>query len=297
MLAYTPIPKEQIRQFDEQGYLIVRNALDQDTIAHLIEVSDRIIASDSQANRQPNRDGYSDGFRNCVTLDDAFIPLITHPKMLPLVIHLLGANLQLMTSHLIYRYPQPQDDPDVQRKRGWHRDYAQAMNDLGHFSIPRIELKCAYYFTDLSQPGYGSTRVVPGSNQLKEPIVIPEDEVDPEGALEPLLNPGDCLIFENRTWHTASPNLADWTRKCVMIGYGYRWVTPMDFRKQDADFVEKLSPLERYLVGEQWDDEQSFQFDGGANPLRDWCNEHGLPVSRHVGPDNTIQEVWGNVRN
>ncbi len=289
MLEYTPIPEEQIRQFDEQGYLIVRDALDEETISRLIEVSDRLIDSDYQLNRQMNTDGLTDGFRNCITLDDAFIPLMTHPTMLPLVVHLLGANLHLMTSHLIYRYPDPVHTEEVKQKRGWHRDYMQAMVDLGHYSIPRIELKCAYYLTDLSQPNTGVTMIAPGSNQLKEPIEIPEDQVDPEGALEPLLNPGDCLLFENRTWHTASPNLSSWTRKCVMIGYGYRWVMPMDFRRQEPEFVERLSPLERYLVGEQWDDVQGFQPSGGANPLRDWCNDHDLPVSRHVGPDGTTK--------
>ena len=251
MLAYTPIPEEQIRQFDEQGYLIIRNALDQETVDTLIDASDRLIASDYQINRQRKPDGLTDGFRNCVTLDDAFIPLMTHPTILPLVVHLLGANLQLMTSHLIYKHPDEHTEEN-KRKRGWHRDYMQAMVDLGHYSIPRIELKCGYYFTDLSQPNSGSTWVVPRSNQLKEPITIPEGEVDPEGALEPLLNPGDCLIFENRTWHTASPNLSSWTRKGVMIGYGYRWVMPMDFRRQEPEFIEKLNPLQRYLAHGHW---------------------------------------------
>lgn len=64
--------------------------------------------------------------------------------------------------------------------------------------------------------------VVPGRNQLKEPIEILEGQTDPVGALEPILNPGDCLLFENRTWYTGGANLSTWTCKCVMIGYGYR---------------------------------------------------------------------------
>jgi hypothetical protein len=95
MLEYTPVAKEQIREFDEQGYLIVRDVLDDDTIATLTEASDRLIDSDLQTHRQVNRTGLYDGFRNTVSLDDAFIPLITQPKILPLVVHLLGSNLQL----------------------------------------------------------------------------------------------------------------------------------------------------------------------------------------------------------
>ncbi len=286
MLAYTPAT-EQIEQFDRDGYLIVRNALDDESISRFIEAGDRLIASDKTVNRQRRHDGRYDGFRNAVTLDDTFIPLLTHPKILPLVVQLLGANLQLMTSHLIYKQPDPAGTPTTHRDPGWHRDYLQAMNDLGHFSIPRLELKCAYYFTDLSEPNSGATMVVPGSNQLKEAITIPDGAADPAGAVEPQLNPGDCLLFENRTYHAGAANLSSWTRKGIMIGYGYRWVMPMDFRKQEPAFVENLNPLERYLVGEAYDDVDGFQPSGGANPLKEWCAEHGVPPFRHLRPEGT----------
>ena len=64
-------------------------------------------------------------------------------------------------------------------------------------------------FTDLSEPNSGVTLVAPGSNHLTEPIEIPEGQADPLGAVEPLLNPGDCLIFENRTWHAGGANLSN----------------------------------------------------------------------------------------
>ena len=124
--------------------------------------------------------------------------------------------------------------------------------------------------------------VAPGSNKLKTPLEIPEDRVDPVGALEPSLQPGDCLIFENRTWHAGAANLSDRIRKVIMIGYGYRWVTPMDFRKQEPEFLEKLNPFERYLVGESFAEDEAFHFDGGPNPIKDWCEEHKVPAFRHV---------------
>ena len=77
-----------------------------------------------------------------------------------------------------------------------------------------------------------------------------------------------------------------------MVGFGYRWVMPMDFRRQDPVFVEKLSPLERFLVGEQYADVVNFQPDGGANPLTEWCRAHGVPTARHFGPGNTVTEIY-----
>ena len=290
MLNYVPVDPEQLRQFDDEGYLIVRDVIDTETISQLLEAGDRLLASDRSLNRQRKSDGRYDGFRNCVTMDDAYVSLMTQRSILPLVLQLLGANLQLMTSNVIHRQPDPPGSPRSYRDPGWHRDYLQAMTDIGHYSIPRIELKCAYYLTDLSQPNSGATMVAPRSNQLRELIHIPEGQIDPVNAIEPRLKPGDCLIFENRTWHAGAANQAGRTRKCVMIGYGYRWVMPMDFRKQDPEFIETLSPLERYLVGEPYDDVETYQADGGANPLKAWCLEHDLPTVRHVGPPEPIRE-------
>ena len=171
-LNWYPLSDEEIRQFDNEGYLIVRNVLDPPTIDRLIEVSDQLMASDRRENRQLSHNELYDSFRNCIAIDDAFIPLLTHEKILSAVVQLLGAHIQLMTSHLIYKHPDPPGTPDTTRSPGWHRDYASATKVLGNF-VPRILLKCAYYLTDLSEPNSGATLVVPGSNQLVKAIEIP----------------------------------------------------------------------------------------------------------------------------
>ncbi|MCY3723842.1 MAG: hypothetical protein OXG97_16605 [Candidatus Poribacteria bacterium] len=47
-LDWHPLSDEEIRHFDDTGYLIVRNVLDSETVDKLIEVSDR------RENRQHN---------------------------------------------------------------------------------------------------------------------------------------------------------------------------------------------------------------------------------------------------
>jgi ectoine hydroxylase-related dioxygenase (phytanoyl-CoA dioxygenase family) len=271
MLGFTQLTDEQRQQFHNEGYLIVRNVLDVDTISRLIEAGDRLIAQESRFNRYETHEGIYDGYRNCITMDDVFIPLLTNDITLPLVIQLLGSNLQLSTSHLIYRHPDPEGTPDTRRMPGWHRDNGRTQRDLGQDNFPRIGLKCAFYLTDLSKPRTGVTMLAPASNQRKVPIDIPEGQADPENAIEPLLNPGDCVIFEYRTWHAGAPNFTDVTRKAVMIGYGYRWLKPMDYVKQDSSFVEKLNDIEKFLVGEEIDDTLEFQPSGGLNPSRVLC--------------------------
>ena len=277
--GFTEVTDAQRQQFRNEGYLIIRNALEDHTISRLIEAGDRLIATEERFNRYQTSEFY-DGFRNCITMDDAFIPLLTNEVTLPLVIQLLGSNLQLSTSHLIYRHPDPPGSPDTVRRPGWHRDGGRTQLDLGQGNYPRLGLKCAFYLTDLSEPNSGVTMLAPGSNQLTERIHIPAGDTDPVNALEPLLNPGDCVIFEYRTWHAGAPNFTDITRKCVMIGYCYRWLKPMDYVKQETSFVDKLGDIERYLVGEEVDDTLEFQPQGGANPLHEWCEEHGVEQDR-----------------
>lgn len=277
--GFTKLTDEQRQQFRDEGYLIVRNVLDGDMISRLIEAGDRLIATDERLSRFKTSEFY-DGFRNCITMDDAFVPLLTNAVTLPLAIQLLGSNLQLSTSHLIYRHPDPPGTPDTIRRPGWHRDGGRTQLDLGQDNFPRLGLKCAFYLTDLSEPRSGVTMLAAGSNKLTERIEIPEGKTDPVTAIEPLLNPGDCVIFEYRTWHAGAPNFTEITRKCIMIGYCYRWLKPMDYIKQDFTFLEKLSDIEKYLVGEEVDDTLEFQPTGGINPLNEWCAKYGVETDR-----------------
>ena len=280
MNSFTKLTDEQRRQFRDEGYLIVRNVLVEDMISRLIETGDRLLATGERYNRFMTNGGLYDGYRNCITMDDAFIPLLTNEITLPLVIQLLGSNLQLSTSHLIHRQPDPPGTPDTVRRPGWHRDNGRTSLDLGAANYPRIGLKCAFYLTDLSEPNSGVTMLSPGSNQVKERVDIPDGKADPVNAIEPLLNPGDCVIFEYRTWHAGAPNFTDITRKAVMIGYACRWLKPMDYVKQDLSFLEKLSDIEKYLVGEEIDETLEFQPSGGQNPLNEWCPQYGVEQDR-----------------
>ena len=63
-MKFVKITPEQKRQFDVEGYLIIRGALDSETVSALIEAGDRLIASDRLDNRQRSNGGLYDGFRN-----------------------------------------------------------------------------------------------------------------------------------------------------------------------------------------------------------------------------------------
>lgn len=275
-MDFTALSAEQRRCFYEEGYLIVRNALDADSVGRLLEVGDRLVASDLMEDRQCEEGGRFDGFRNAIALDDAFLPLLTNPRTVPLIVQLFGPRIHLATSHLIYKRPDPPGTPRSARLPGWHRDIMHTPDDLGHAHIPRMEMKCAYYLTELSAPCSGATLLAPGSHRLKERLKLDPLTNDPSSLLEPLLKPGDAVFFENRTWHAGAVNLSGRIRKAVMFGYSYRWLKPMDYLIQPASLVEKADLIGKQLLCGLRDPEGRFIAGGGCEPLTAWCQQHGV---------------------
>jgi ectoine hydroxylase-related dioxygenase (phytanoyl-CoA dioxygenase family) len=277
-MEFTLLTEEQRRMFEEDGLLIVRGALDPDTVARLIEAGDRLCATDRTENRYRTDDGQYDGFRNCIAMDDAFLPLLTNAGTVPLLVQLLGPNIHLITSHLIHKSPNPADTPRTRRVPGWHRDVAGTVQDLGHAHIPRLEVKCAYYLSDLTAPDSGATLFSPGSHLLKQRLRIPEGRPDPENVLELRLAPGDAVFFENRTWHAGAVNLTGRTTRAVMFGYGHLWLKPFDYAVQPPALIEKIGSDEiaGQLLGSVQDPEGRFVPGGINRPLRDWCARHGV---------------------
>jgi len=238
----------QKEQFDRDGFIVLRDILEPDLTDRLIAAVDRL----SEVGME--RDGLSDRShwqkRNCLPDDPAFLELLDHPKVLPLVCAILGWDIHLITSHLIVRMPTPRADANF-KGEGWHRDGGQSAWEMTE-PHPRILLKVGYILSDQSEPGRGNTQVVPGSNRIVGPPAKAEGSPHPYGAIEVLGKPGDAFLFEQRTYHAVGANTSNITRKSLFMGYGFRWVYPMDYHPM-RDYVElypNASPIQRQLLGE-----------------------------------------------
>ncbi|WP_395088111.1 phytanoyl-CoA dioxygenase family protein [Armatimonas sp.] len=239
---------EQKAQFDRDGFLVLRNLIDPELVTRLVAAADRLssegIAHDGLSERKHWQK------RGCLPDDPAFLELIDHPQVLPLVAGILGWDIHLMTSHLIVRPPTPGADANF-KGEGWHRDGGQSSWEMTE-PHPRILLKIAFFLSDQSEPGRGNTQVVPGSNRLTGPLAKATDAAHPYGAIEICGKPGDAFIFEQRTYHAVGANFSDITRKTLFIGYGFRWVFPMDFSPQHdyRELYERANPIQRQLMGD-----------------------------------------------
>lgn len=268
-MEFTRLEHEQREFFDRNGYLVVRDALDPDMLARVTAACDRIADQNrEEGSRRLSRD-------NVLPEDDVFLSLLTWDTTVPLVVQLLSFDIRLAKSHLIYKYPDP---PDAAPSTNWHRDFMESPFDLGPHRYPRMLIKVAYQLTATTALS-GNTILLPGSNNLTRRLQVPEGRNDPDGAVELELQAGDAFLFESRTFHRVGLNRTDTPRKCLMMGYCYGWITPLDYDVQPDWLLHKVTdPIARQLVGAHKN--PSTIIDPWA--LREWAEQHGVERSSDI---------------
>ncbi|MEU1193062.1 phytanoyl-CoA dioxygenase family protein [Streptomyces sp. NPDC005859] len=258
-----------LNAFDRDGYAVIRQAIDRTLRASLLNAAERLLAGDITCGRDQGGDG-KDGFRGCLNLDRAFLPLLANPRTLPTIVGLLSPNLHLLSAHLIALPSGPPRTIRTPERPGWHRDMYGVTGDLGFALTPRMAIKVAHYLTPITDD-CGLTMFLPGSHLLTEEPGIPDGDADPVGALTPGLKDGDAVLFENRTWHASGINLSGRPRIALMLQYGYQWLHPVDDPATELLADPNLSPIERQLVGmPDRNPDGSLAKGAGAAPLHNW---------------------------
>ena len=254
--------EQQKHDFEHRGFIILEDFLTPEELNRVLGAIDEVAARVQKAQGLGPADPFQ--VRNVLAQHEAFLDLIDHPRILPLVVDAIGWNIQIRTSHLDYRPPYPEhlkagaigvgkgDDQSAgYRNLAWHPDLAgdylfQAPSLDGR--LPFMEIKVFYVFSDLSQCNLW---LVPGShNRTPRELKEMGREVNPTDAVELKLKPGSAVLWRTATWHCVGPNQSDLTRKIMHIGYHYRWLRPTDYTQQDPELIARCSPIRRQLLGE-----------------------------------------------
>ena len=270
-LDFVRLTAEQRKSFDEDGFLVVRGALDAPTVDRVRAATDRLADSFLQKPKVQDRPEYNHlDLRPGLLKEEPLFDLVTHSTTVPLVVQLLSPNIHLHSTALIYKRP---ENPDAASfRRGWHRDI-RIPRDLGHEHLPRVGIKICYSLTDFHQADCGMTLMARGSHLRPEPLTIRKDEIDPDDVevCDLRLNAGDAMLFENRIFHTAAPNRSDRTSKVLMYGYAYRWMKPEVYLDvPDKRHLEKSDPVMFQLLGGYRD------VDTPAWALQGWAQRHNV---------------------
>jgi ectoine hydroxylase-related dioxygenase (phytanoyl-CoA dioxygenase family) len=273
-VALTPAQRQS---FADDGYLVVPNALDRDTVDNLLTEADQLCAPFLNKPELAGKPEYNHlDLRRGLLKQKALLALVANSTTVPLLVQLLSPNIHLHSTTVIYKRPETPDAPSF--RRGWHRDI-RIPRDLGHEKLPLVGIKVCYCLTDFQQPNCGMTLMARGTHLRTGPLQIAKGEVDPVGVevKDLRLNAGDALFFENRIFHTAAPNRSDRTSKVVIYGYSYRWMKPEIYLEApDDQLLLTVDPITRQLLGGYRD------VDTPAWALERWARRHG--VSRETVP-------------
>jgi len=270
-MDFVPLTEDQRRSFADDGYLVVPNALDRETVDKLTTETDRLAAPFLNKPEIPDKPEYNHlDLRRGLLKEKTLLSLVANSTTVPLVVQLLSPNIHLQSTTIIYKRPETPDAPSF--RRGWHRDI-RIPKDLGHEQLPLVGIKVCYCLTDFAQPNCGMTLMARGTHRRTEPLKIAKGQVDPTDVevKDLRLNAGDALFFENRIFHTAAPNRSDRISKVVIYGYAYRWMKPEVYLEvPDEQQLLNVDPITRQLLGGYRD------VDTPPWALERWAKQQGI---------------------
>ncbi|MEJ7653993.1 MAG: phytanoyl-CoA dioxygenase family protein [Chloroflexia bacterium] len=262
------LTEDQRREFDETGVLMVEDALSPEQVADLTRSVDDVYGDALAGGYDPAKSYFKGNF---IPDDPKFVELVDYPMILPKVWGILGWNIYLYHAHLIVTPPsgKPRNDDTF----GWHQDSGRVNVEMESRPRPRLSLKVAYFLSDTGEEGRGNFWVVPGSH-LQDALDRPtKGGGQPKGATPVLARPGTAVFFDRRTWHAASPNWSDVTRKVLFYGYGYRWIRTKDDMTVQT-LWERSDPVRRQLLGAGVNANGYYSPTDDDVPLRGWLREH-----------------------
>lgn len=246
----TVLSAAQLRDYERDGFLVLRNQIPD----HEIERLERAV------DRNPPLDGTLDPTApvfpapgrytlalNCLKDPDLAF-LAEHPAIVPVAADLLGDDPRL-TAFVIYdRTPGGNGLPIHNDYKRW-RPVGSSMNWL--FTIVPF---CDY------DTAAGPLFVSPGSHRLERvsrgadgpcPVeVAPAIRPDESSFVDPEIRRGDLLLMNMHLWHRASPNKATHHRQGAFNKYCAASAPPATgFYLYDDDVHAALSPDNRSILG------------------------------------------------
>lgn len=263
--------EEQLKAFNDTGYLVVEDAISPEMTDALEKIADRIDAEERAKNGLGPHKLLSK-FRTVIE-DDLLLELLDNKKVFPLLWDILGWNIQLYISHLIMYPPEPPDSERIRKGAGWHQDGGRPIPEMER-PHPRLSLKVSYWLSDVMPRDNGAMRLIPGSHKLDKIPSRSDPESDPDGAMDLLVKRGTAVLFDRRMWHSRGRNYSDVTRKVLFMGYSYRWLRGLDYNLMPEEILKKCDPIRRQLLGDGVDIKGWWQPTDADVPLKTWIAEH-----------------------
>ena len=212
-MGYSESEKEQFRaDFDEFGYIVLRNVLDVSLVAEARQHVEWL--------RAKHPDVRPESLGTTLMTDDPFwVRLISDERLLDVAEIFVGENIALFASHYISK--PPADGLPVL----WHQDGS-------YWPLEPMEVVTLWLAVDDSRPDNGCMRVIPGTHclplhELRRREDVPNvlnSELEPElvdesKAVDIELESGDVSVHHPNIFHGSNSNTSGAWRRGLTIRY------------------------------------------------------------------------------
>jgi hypothetical protein len=231
--GFTP---EQWDAFDRDGFLTFENALTPEEIREYIAVIDEV--AEKHFDYKPGKTLAP--WSGVAHLHPALTALIDHPRHVGYAYDLYGELLKLHNSQFFLRPPGPSGTK-------WHNDGARAVPYGVYAPQLPLQLKVAYWLTDLPRPDMGNMRVAPGSHKSQR-FAAYTKPLDVEGQVTVRVPAGTMMLMNGNLFHTVTDNASDVTRYNLFYTYCPSWVCEADRLSCDEAWLRTLTREQRIIM-------------------------------------------------
>jgi len=216
----TTLTREQCAQFDRDGFVVIRDALPVDAIAHVrseIDAFERTV-DEFLRTRDDERlfiaeAGAITFTTHIVAKSEAMKAFATHDLFVGLARDLIGPDVNMYWDQAVYK------KPEKPRRFPWHQDNGYT------FVEPQQYLTCWVPLTAATVDN-GCPWVAPGlhtygtlAHHYVDPLGWECLDGAPPNACAAPVAPGDIVVFSSLTPHMTGPNLTDDVRKAYILQY------------------------------------------------------------------------------
>tara|TARA_X000000368_G_scaffold415454_1_gene407232 strand:- start:33 stop:932 length:900 start_codon:yes stop_codon:yes gene_type:complete len=256
-LDYPPLTEdleEAKEHLDIYGLALVKNVLSNEEVSEMDvrlteqfhgeeknKVGSKVRGDEGLGVESSEEDKVSRLVWNLVNKGDCFLKLIDHPKILPLIQHIIGERVCLcsMGAHM---------NGSGNERMALHQDQWPLVPHPMEFPF----MANVMYLISDNSPENGGTRLIPGSH--KWPVIdyrTANSEKIQEMAKSLTAPKGTAIVWEGRVWHGNGLNRSGSIRSNISTAFLQPWVKPQEYHQYSIrdEVIEKISEKQKHILG------------------------------------------------
>ena len=256
-LNYPPLTEdldEAKHHLDEFGICIVKNAFSHEEIEVMDErlkeqfageekneLGSKVRGDEGYGVKSSDEEKVSRLVWNLINKGDCFIPLINHPKIYPLIEHIIGEKIILcsMGAHM---------NGSDNEKMPLHQDQWPLVPHPLDFSV----MANTMVLVSDNSPENGGTRLIPGSHKWPKIDYKTANSSKYQEMAKSITAPkGSAIVWEGRVWHGNGLNRSGTVRSNISIAYLQSWIRPQENSQYSIkeEIIPKLSDKQKEILG------------------------------------------------